>query len=146
MHVSAQKHLMNTPISFPRLVAAMFFAAVVAAFTLALALHFMAQGAQPLVAPTVAQFLGMSLFFTFFTMPVTAVFALPFGWVWQRFGPIRVGWCALLGAVSGLVGGYGLLLLTFMPTVRWESAIWFGLGGAAAGLAVGSIMGSGRLS
>ena len=135
---------MNIPISFPRLVAAMFFAAVVAAFTLALALHFMAQAAQPLVTPTVAQLLGMSLLLMFFTMPLAAVLALPFGWVWQRFGPIRMWWCALLGVVSGLVGGYSLLLLTFMPTVRWESAIWFGLGGAAAGLVVGSIMGGGR--
>lgn len=135
---------MTAAISLPRLAAAMFTAALVAALALALALHFMAQSGPETIAPGLAQILGMSLFFTFFTMPVTAVFALPVGWLWQRFGPMPAWLCAAAGATAGMLGGYGLLLLSFVPAVRWESALWFGLGGAAAGLAVGLIMGSAR--
>lgn len=131
---------MTAPLSFPRLVAAMIAAGVVAAFALAVALHFLSQSDGSLTLPTVPQLLGMSAFFCFFTLPVAAVFALPVGWLWQRFGPLRLSSCAALGAACGVVGGYGFLLLTFVPTLRWGSALWFAAGGAAAGLAVGWVM------
>ena len=131
---------MTSGISFPRLVAAMIAAGVAAAVALVLALHFMSRSATSTETLGVVQVLVMSTFFCFFTLPVAAVFALPVGWLWQRFGPIHPLLCALLGAACGLIGGYGTLLLTFVPNVNAVSALWFGAGGAAAGLAAGWIM------
>lgn len=136
---------MATPISFLRLVAAMIAAGLVAAVALVLALHFMSHSATTPESLGALQLLVMSAFFCIFTLPVAAVFALPVGWLWQRFGPIHPLLCALLGALCGLIGGYGTLLLTFVPNVNAVSALWFGAGGAAAGLAVGWIMSGDRV-
>lgn len=145
LHAENQENLaVKTPISLLRLAAAMFVAALVAALALAIALHVMAHSGPETVVPGPAQLFGMSVFFTFFTVPVAAVLALPVGWLWQRFGPFSAWLCAVLGAAGGVLAGYGLLLLSFVPVVRWESVLWFGLGGAAAGLAVGLIMGNAR--
>ena len=72
------------------------------------------------------------LIFAMFASSAAAAFALPFGWVWQRVGPLHPSLCALIGAICGVLGAYALLMLTFAPTVVWESALWFAVGGAAA--------------
>ena len=69
--------------------------------------------------------------------------ALPAGWLWRRHGPIHPMKCALLGAVGGVLGGYGLLLLAFVPTPGWSSTLWFALAGSAAGFVMGHVMHSG---
>ena len=71
---------MSNAISFPRLLAATVFAAVTGAFALALGLHFAAHGSS-VQLPTVAQLLGMSAFFSLFTLPVSIAFALSAGWL-----------------------------------------------------------------
>jgi MFS family permease len=135
---------MKTPISFGRLLVAMFAAGVIAAISLSAALQMASATGQNPDSLSLLSLLGMSVFFCFFTVPVAAVFALPAGWLWQRFGPIPLWLCVLLGAVCGCVGAYGTLLLTFVPTFNVSAASWFAIGGAAAGLAVGFIMGRQR--
>jgi len=136
---------MTTPLSLPRLLLAMAAAGLAAAIVLALALNLIADARHGIAVPEIGNTALMALFFCFFTMPVAAVFALPAGWIWQRFGPFRWWNCALIGALCGVVGGYGFLRMVFVPTLQWPVALWFGLGGAAAGLALGLIMGqSGR--
>ena len=130
---------MSNAISFPRLPAATVFAAVTGAFALALGLHFAAHGSS-VQLPTVAQLFGMSAFFSLFTLPVSIAFALPAGWLWRRNGPIHPVKCALLGAVGGVLGGYGLLLFAFVPTPGWSSTLWFALAGSAAGFVMGHVM------
>lgn len=130
---------MSTTLSIPRLLAATVFAAVTGAFALALGLHFAAHGSS-VQLPTVAQLLGMSAFFSLFTLPVSIAFALPAGWLWRRNGPIHPVKCALLGAVGGVLGGYGLLLFAFVPTPGWSSTLWFALAGSAAGFVMGHVM------
>lgn len=136
--------MMKTPISLARLAAAMFTAALVAALALAIALHVMAASGPETVVPGLSQLLGMSVFFTFFTVPVAAIMALPVAWLWRRFGPLPAWLGAAFGGIGGVLGGYGLLLLSFVPAIHWQAVLWFGLGGAAAGLAVGLIMGGAR--
>ena len=113
---------MPQPLSFPRLICATFVTGDTAAFALPLTLHYMAHrgggndcGNDAL--PTVGQWLGMRVVFCFFTLSAAA-FALPFGRLWRRVGPIHQSLCALIGAVCGVLGGYGLLMLTFTPTVN----------------------------
>jgi hypothetical protein len=132
---STEPATMTTPLSLPRLLLAMTAAGLVAALTLAFALNLIADGPRGVELPALGNVLVMGLFFCAFTLPVAAIFALPAGWLWQRFGPF--GWiaCLLLGALSGVVGGYGLLRLIFVPTLQWPVALWFGLGGAVAALA-----------
>ena len=122
----------------------MIVAGVAASVALVLGLHFMSQSDKSPETLGLVQVLVMSAFFCFFTLPVAAVFALPVGWLWQRFGPIHPLYCTVLGAACGLAGGYGTLLLTFVPNVNALAALWFGVGGAAAGLAVGWIMNGDR--
>lgn len=136
---------MTARISFSRPGAAMIAAGVVAAVALVLGPYFMSQSDTSPETLGVVQVLVMSAFFCFFTLPVAAMFALPVGWLGQRFGPIRPLFCTMLGALCGLIGVYGTLLLTFMPTLNASSALWFGVGGAAAGLAFGWIMSSERV-
>lgn len=131
---------MRTRVSVYRLVAAAIVSAVSAALALTLALHFAAHGAAPQL-PTVAQVLGMSAFFSLFTLPVALALAWPVAWLWRRMGPLALGKCALLGAIAGVLGGYGLLLLAFVPTPGWTATLWFAAAGAAAGMAMGRVLG-----
>ena len=82
----------------------------------------------------------MGIAFCFFTLPLTTIFAVPFGWLWQQVGTIRLSLCALTGRVCGALIRYGLLMLTFTPTLRWASALRSAVGGAAADLVLGWIM------
>ena len=130
---------MTTTVSIQRLLAATVVSAISAALALTLVLHFAAHGADP-QWPTLAQLIGMSAFFSLFTLPVAFAFALPVGWLWRRLGPIHPAACALHGAAAGVLGGYGLLLLAFVPTPGWSSTLWFAAAGAAAGLAMGGVL------
>lgn len=126
---------MTAPLSLSRLLLAMTAAGIVAAMTLALALNLIADGQRGVELPSLGNVLVMGLFFCAFTLPVAAIFALPAGWLWQRFGPFGWPTCLLIGALCGMVGGYGPLRLIFVPTLQWPVALWFGLGGAVAALA-----------
>ncbi len=130
---------MTTNLSMQRLLAATIVAAVSAALALTLALHVAAHGSAP-QWPTAAQVIGMSAFFSLFTLPVAFVLALPVAWLWRRIGPLHPAQCALLGAVAGVPAGYGVLLLAFVPTPGWVSTLWFTAAGAAAGLAMGHLL------
>ena len=72
------------------------------------------------------------LIFAVLAAGISAAFALPFGWLRRPVGPLHPSLCAVIGAVCGVLGAYALLMLNFTPTVVWEYALWFAVGGAAA--------------
>lgn len=113
----------------------------VAALTLALALNMIAAGERGIEMPRFGQTIKMAAFFGFFTLPVAVALALPVGWLWRRFGPLRAWTCVAVGALCGVLGGYGLLRLVFVPTIHGLVALWFAIGGAAAGLALAATLG-----
>ena len=81
-----------------------------------------------------------SLLFCFFTLPISWLFGAPVYWLLQRFNLLRVWVCSVLGGIIGVVGAYGFLLLSFVPTVQGVAILWFGLSGAAAGSIVGLLL------
>jgi hypothetical protein len=131
---------MNHAVSLTRLLVAMTLAAVLAALCLSLGLALVSLNGQSYTELALSDLIIMAIFFCFFTLPVATVFAFPVLWLWQHFGPIHPLIGIPLGAVCGLVGGYGLLLLTFIPEVNWVTAGGFGVSGAVSGLAVCWIM------
>lgn len=99
------------------------------------------ESAQPLFTDiSLGRISWSSLLFCFFTLPISWFFGAPVYWLLRRFNLLRVWVCAVLGGIIGVVSAYGILLLSFVPTVQGVAILWFGLSGAAAGSIVGLLL------
>jgi hypothetical protein len=78
---------------------------------------------------------GMSVFFSFFTVPVAVVLGVPSYWLLRRLDLLRVWVCSALGAAAGVLVPY-----TFHLTADVMGLVWFSLSGAAAGAVMGMLL------